>query len=138
MPVRYISGDELSTIIKSDKVPRKDYLVVDVRDDDYVGGNIIGAHNSPSERFHEKVDALVRETTHVPQVIFHCALSQSRGPTAARLYNARRNVLQEQGKDDDHEVLILRGGFSQFQAKFKDDPKLVENYNKNFWEEWQP
>ncbi|KAJ7625317.1 hypothetical protein DFH06DRAFT_1229136 [Mycena polygramma] len=38
--MKYISGDELAEIIKSDKVAHQDYLVVDVRDDDYAGGNI--------------------------------------------------------------------------------------------------
>lgn len=69
---------ELVEIIKSDKQPRKDYLVVDVRDDDYRGGHIKGSHNVPSQFFYAGVDKLVKETKDVPMIIFHCALSQSR------------------------------------------------------------
>ena len=69
---------ELADIIKSNKVPRKDYLVVDVRDDDWQGGNIKDALNSPSYGFLIKVDELVRETKHIPLVVFHCELSQVR------------------------------------------------------------
>jgi len=123
---------DLSKIIKSGKHPGKDYLVIDVRDSDFIGGNIPNCRRAPSVTFSDTLDDLVRDTKGVPQVIFHCALSQSRGPTAARQYNDRCNQLQKDG-DISHEVLILRGGFTEFQQKFKDDPELVENWSKHFW-----
>ena len=76
---------ELSKIIKSDKRSGSDYVVVDVRDSDFIGGNIINCRHVPSNVFSDKLDALVRETKNVPQVIFHCALSQSRWVTYTRL-----------------------------------------------------
>ena len=69
---------ELATIIKSDKLPMRDYCVVDVRDDDWFGGNIKGAQNEPSYGFLARVDELVKKTKDVPLVVFHCALSQVR------------------------------------------------------------
>jgi len=72
-------------VLKSDKIPQKDFVVVDVRDDDYAGGNIKGSLNRPSRDFLTNVDSLVKETKDVPLVIFHCALSQARGPKAARV-----------------------------------------------------
>ncbi|KAI0056271.1 Rhodanese-like protein [Artomyces pyxidatus] len=135
MVPKYISGDELEALIKSDKRPHRDYLIVDVRDDDYAGGNIANSHNLPSETFHAKVDELVTRTKDVPMVIFHCALSQARGPKAARIYAQARE--HSHGKDDQQEVLILRGGFNDFQAKYKDDPLLVENWDPEVWaREW--
>lgn len=71
-------NQELAAIIKSDKVPLKDYLVVDVRDDDYAGGNILKGQNWPSHNFMWKVDELVEKTKDVKTVVFHCALSQIR------------------------------------------------------------
>ena len=89
--------------MKSDKVVGRDYCIVDVRDDDWYGGNIKGSRNSPSHGFLSKVDELVAQTKDVPTIIFHCALSQvryvrsamhlvarylcdlSRGPKAARV-----------------------------------------------------
>lgn len=42
-----------------------------------------------------------------------------------------------EGNGTPHEVLILRGGFSDFQAKFRDDSELVENWDKQVWgSEW--
>ncbi|RXW22473.1 hypothetical protein EST38_g3370 [Candolleomyces aberdarensis] len=130
-PAKYLTADELAAIIKSsDKVAEKDYLVVDVRDDDFVGGNIVGCHNQPSGKFMLHVHDLARKTKDVPLVIFHCALSQVRGPKAARIYNeTRRNLFPE----DNYEVAVLREGFTTFQAKYKDDPVLVEKWEAEYW-----
>jgi rhodanese-related sulfurtransferase len=75
---------DLADIVKT-KEPKKDYLIVDVRDDDFRGGNIKGAHNAPSSTFHADVDDLVEQTKDTPIVVFHCMLSQQRGPKAARV-----------------------------------------------------
>ena len=73
--VRYISPQELEALIKSDA---EDYLIVDVRDDDYRGGNIKGAINIPSEKFMLKLHQLIDDTQNASKIIFHCMLSQQR------------------------------------------------------------
>jgi Cdc25 family phosphatase len=66
-------------MIKDPKLaPGKDFLVVDVRDEDRAGGHIAGSINRPSAEFLVTVDELVKETKDVPLLIFHCALSQIR------------------------------------------------------------
>ncbi|KAI0696283.1 Rhodanese-like domain-containing protein [Cytidiella melzeri] len=133
MRVKYMTPDDLAAIIKSSKTPNKDYCIIDVRDDDWNGGNIKGSQNSPSSGFSLKVTQVVEDTKDVPLVVFHCALSQVRGPKAARLYAETRDLLQAEGEDIPHEVMILRGGFSDFQAKFRKDPELVENWDAEVW-----
>jgi len=133
--VKYITSDELAAIIKSDKIPLKDYLVVDVRDDDYAGGNILMGQHWPSHNFSWKVNELVENTKSVKTIVFHCALSQIRGPKAARIYEETCSLRPD--SDGKPEVFVLRGGFRQFQAKYKDDPDLVENLEEEVWEtEW--
>jgi hypothetical protein len=85
--ISFLQG--LSKIIKSDKRPGRDYLVVDVRDSDFIGGHIPNCRHEPSTTFLDTLDDLVRDTKNVPQVIFHCALSQSRWVTARVLYELR-------------------------------------------------
>lgn len=130
--LRYMEGDELAVLMKSGKAPTKDFLVVDVRDDDYVGGNIKGCLNQPSRDFSMTVHNLVEQAKEVPIVIFHCALSQVRGPKAARIYaEVRQNILH--GNEMRQDIVILRDGFTQFQVKYKNDPELVENWDEEVW-----
>lgn len=73
--VKSISSQELKDLIKSES---DDYLVVDVRDEDYTGGNIKGGINIPSEKFMLKLHQLIDDTQNVSKIIFHCAYSQQR------------------------------------------------------------
>jgi hypothetical protein len=86
-------GQELVEINKSDKVANKVYLVVDVRDDDYAGGNIKHALNRPSREFHMGVYDLVQKTADVKVMVFHCALSQMRCVPAEDYYCRARSKL---------------------------------------------
>lgn len=54
--------------------------MIDVRDDDFAGGNIVGAVNHPSSKFMLTVHDLVERTRKegYKKVVFHCALSQVR------------------------------------------------------------
>jgi len=56
----------------------KTFKIVDVRDDDYQGGNIPGAINVPSRQLSYRVDDLVDELKGTEAVVFTCALSQQR------------------------------------------------------------
>ena len=60
--------------------------------------------------------------------------------TSYQIYAQTRALLSYEDKDHTpHEVLILRGGFTDFQAKFRNDPELVENWDKEVWgSEWAP
>ncbi|RKP26843.1 Rhodanese-like domain-containing protein [Syncephalis pseudoplumigaleata] len=132
--VEYIESDELASLLRNSALtPRVDYVIIDVRDDDFEGGNIVSAINVPSHRLMEQLPALVKQYAHVPKIIFHCALSQVRGPTSAGLYHqaAMQRIVVA---GEPQQVLVLRGGFALWQAKFKDAADLIENYNRELWE----
>ena len=65
--------------------------------------------------------------------MFHCALSQQRGPSAALRYlRERRRLLgAEEGKGQT--VYVLEGGFTMWQAKYGEDDKLTQDYVKDIW-----
>jgi len=73
---------------------RDNILVLDVRDDDFAGGHIKCSHflNVPSYDLSSgaAIDEFINQRipSTVDTVIVHCYLSQQRGPTAARRYNA--------------------------------------------------
>lgn len=58
-PYKYITASELAAKVK--QADASQVQIIDVRDDDFVGGNIVGAKNSPSGSLQENVKALVEE-----------------------------------------------------------------------------
>ncbi|KZW01525.1 Rhodanese-like protein [Exidia glandulosa HHB12029] len=129
----WITAKEMREIILS-KTARKDYAVIDVRDDDREGGHILHSVHSPSHKFLDSVDKLVDELKDASTVVFHCALSQQRGPKAARIYAETLNMKYPSATQ---EVVVLRGGFTDFQALYRNEPQLIEAWSKDHWDsEW--
>ncbi|KAM3581212.1 Cdc25 phosphatase Ibp1 [Umbelopsis sp. WA50703] len=115
-----VKDSELIKLLRDKtKVPKKDYVVID-------GGNIPGAVNVPSRVFVDNVHKLIEDYKDVPQVFFHCALSQSRGPKAARIYNESKNL---HGIKSDQKVAVLQGGFEQWYINHRKDTSLIENHD---------
>ncbi|KAJ1018579.1 hypothetical protein NDA16_004861 [Ustilago loliicola] len=141
----YIDRDTLAETVRKHAADpnQREVAIVDVRDDDFEGGNIVTARNHPSSKLADEIEDLVYgPLKDYKQVIFHCHLSQQRGPKAAGQYaQARQAALgsgklkeEEGGAQPKQEVLVLRGGFKEFQDKYKKDPELVEKYDPSAWE----
>ncbi|KAL8996625.1 MAG: hypothetical protein Q9169_003907 [Polycauliona sp. 2 TL-2023] len=64
--------------------------IIDVRDSDYAGGHIRSSIHVPSSTLDHRLPELVRTLQSKEKVVFHCALSQQRGPGAALRYIAER------------------------------------------------
>ena len=64
------------------------------------GGNIPGAINIPAGTLLDAGNDLIAKYRNVPLVIFHCALSQQRGPKSARIYNEMRHLTGEKGNQE--------------------------------------
>lgn len=75
---------ESSSLSSTPPIP-KSFQIVDVRDDDYIGGHIPGSINIPSRQFSSRVEDLVDELKGHDAVVFTCALSQQRGPNVQHL-----------------------------------------------------
>jgi Cdc25 family phosphatase len=130
--------------------------IIDVRDSDYVGGHIRGSTHVPSSQLDYKTPELIRTLKDKEVVVFHCALSQQRGPSAALRYLREKgrldggsgvvskgevkeggegegDVKEEEGKKE-QKVVVLKGGFTEWQEKFGEDERLTEGYQKDIWE----
>ncbi|KAF9969781.1 hypothetical protein BGZ73_007697 [Actinomortierella ambigua] len=134
----YVDSDVVEKLVlDKTKIPGKDYLVIDVRDEDYVNGHIPGSLNVPSTALSDKLVELQKQHAAVPKLFFHCALSQVRGPKAARIWAEgleERKAAEVEGLKQ-QEVYVLRGGFVQWQRKHRDtQPTLIEGYNREYWE----
>ncbi|ORX46699.1 hypothetical protein BCR36DRAFT_331629 [Piromyces finnis] len=132
----YIEAKELADwILDPNMKARKDYIIIDVRDDDYPFGNICHCKNIPSIKFLDNIEHYVLKCKRIPKIVFHCAMSQVRGPKCANRYALTLNSLLEAGEieDIDQKVYILRGGFMNFQNIYKTNPNLVENLIEDYW-----
>lgn len=50
MSYKLITADELARIMLDPTTPTNQFIVIDARDDDFLGGNIVGAVRDPSEQ----------------------------------------------------------------------------------------
>ncbi|KAL2800247.1 Rhodanese-like protein [Aspergillus keveii] len=130
-----MSRDALSALLLSTSTPSK-LAIIDVRDSDHIGGHILSSTWVPSSSLDYRLPELVRTLQDKEKVVFHCALSQQRGPSAALRYARERERML--GKDESlkQEVFVLEGGFVQWQEKYGKDVRLTEAYVEDIWQEY--
>lgn len=86
---------------------------------------------------------LLRKLADKDTVIFHCALSQQRGPSAALQYLREKEATAsgsggfkstESGEKKAQKVYVLDRGFVGWQEVYGLDERLTEGYRKELWE----
>jgi rhodanese-related sulfurtransferase len=112
----FMTRETLASLIRSKSTS---LVVIDVRDSDYIGGHIAGGTNVPVNTHDYRMPELVRTLKDKDVVVFHCALSQQRGPSSALRYlreKERLNGVSEDGKGSGQQkVYVLEGGFVKWQ-----------------------
>lgn len=133
---------------------------------DHIGGHIKGSKWVPSHQFDAQLPTLLRQLEDTNTVVFHCALSKQRGPSAALQYIRAREAEHgtasvaapdsessdvqkgNSSKEDEGEgegqkktpvaqkVCVLRGGFSKWQEAHGPDERLTEAYVKDLWDDY--
>ncbi|TKA59841.1 hypothetical protein B0A55_11440 [Friedmanniomyces simplex] len=137
-----ISGEKLANLIRT-KTPG--ISIIDVRDSDYVGGHILGCQNVPTHTHDHRMPELVRTLRNQDTIVFHCALSQQRGPSSALRYLRERERMSARGElgiredvediEKAQKVVVLEGGFAKWQEAYGSDTELTEGYVKDLWDE---
>ena len=94
--LRRMSREQLSSLLLSPDASK--VAVIDVRDDDHVGGHIKSSTHVPSSSLDHRIPEIVRTMAGKEIVVFHCALSQQRGPAAALRYMRERKSKVKKGK----------------------------------------
>jgi Cdc25 family phosphatase len=80
-------------------------------------GHIAGSLHYASGSFDDKISHLVQNVKDKDTLVFHCALSQVRGPTCARRLV---NYLDEKKEDTGiKNIMILERGFNGWEASGK-------------------
>ncbi|KZZ99624.1 Rhodanese-like protein [Moelleriella libera RCEF 2490] len=132
-----ISPEELAKkILEEEGSPDPSFLVIDVRDVDHIGGHIKGHYHAPMAKFDDLLPHLVHMCRDKKTLIFHCLMSQQRGPTAAREYIFIREkmlcILMKEGRPD-QEVLVLDGGFYAWMQHYAEDERLTSSFVSSLW-----
>lgn len=115
------------------------FAIVDVRDSDYIGGHIKGCYHYPAGNFHTSLPQLQQKLieNEIDDVVFHCALSQVRGPRSTLMFLRSLNEVQDPNDRaffDKLSVSVLQGGFTSWQQKYGSDTEVTEDYIKDLWE----
>ncbi|OVA06941.1 Rhodanese-like domain [Macleaya cordata] len=108
--ISYITGSQLLSLKRKPNI-----AVVDVRDDERsYDAHIAGSLHYASGTFSEKIPILIHEVKGKDTLVFHCALSQVRGPSCAR-----RLVDYLEGMKEDvgiKNVMVLERGFNDWES----------------------
>ena len=117
--IKRMPAEQLSKLLLSPDATK--IAVVDVRGDDHVGGHIKDSHHVPSSDLDFRIPQIARTLADKDVVVFHCALSQERGPRAARRYVEEKEMKKAKGEDGgdkkEQEVYVLDKGFVGWQEK---------------------
>lgn len=96
--LKRMSREQLSSLLLSPDASK--LAIIDVRDDDHVGGHINSSTHVPSSSLDYRIPEIVRTMAGKEIVVFHCALSQQRGPAAALRYARERKSKMKKDKID--------------------------------------
>ncbi|KAA0063795.1 hypothetical protein IC582_018852 [Cucumis melo] len=108
--ISYITGTQLLSFKR-----RPNVAIIDVRDDERsYDGHIAGSLHFASDSFSDKISKLVQEVKGKDTLVFHCALSQVRGPSCARkLANYLEGIKEDGGIKN---ICVLERGFNGWEA----------------------
>ncbi|KDN35158.1 hypothetical protein RSAG8_11803, partial [Rhizoctonia solani AG-8 WAC10335] len=100
-----------------------DFVVVDVRRNDFENVYIKGAINLPAQSFYPTLPTTITLLSKIPDVIFHCnsCTATGRGPRVAGWYAGQ---LKQLGITSS-KAWILDGGIKRFESLYRDEDKLV-------------
>lgn len=137
----YISKEVLADRILNANLPT---IIIDARDDDVIGGMVHGALFCPESNFNktymtsllEKAKEKRREynsgitTTHKTWVVFHCMETLKRSVRCARKFH---NLVMDSGDNNAIAVKLLTGGADSWIRSYRNDKRLVEGYDDQYW-----
>ncbi|KAG6508382.1 arsenate reductase 2.2-like [Zingiber officinale] len=105
----YITAPQLISIARNPRV-----AIVDVRDEERsYDAHIAGSLHYASDTFSERMPDLLHAVKGKDTLVFHCALSQVRGPSCARKFLEYLSETKDAGINN---VMVLDRGFNGWHA----------------------
>ncbi|TQN71450.1 Arsenical-resistance protein 2 [Colletotrichum shisoi] len=119
---------EAQTAAGSDPA-RRDFLLVDVRRNDFEGGTIATSINLPAQSLYQTrpiIHQLCKQAG-IKRVIFYCGSSNGRGPRSA---NWLQDYFDGVGETEIQSV-ILKGGIKGWVRKY--GGRMMDSYDETAW-----
>ncbi|KAI2622049.1 Rhodanese-like domain-containing protein [Xylaria nigripes] len=109
----------------------REFVLIDLRRNDYEGGTIHGAINLPAQTLFPTIPTLYKlfKSAGIRQVIWYCGSSLGRGTRAACWF---QDHIQEQG-DKDMQSVILKGGIKGWVFAGEKCVKFMDGYVAEYW-----
>ncbi|KAI0970949.1 Rhodanese-like domain-containing protein [Xylaria arbuscula] len=113
----------------------RDFIIVDVRRNDYEGGTVRGAINLPAQSLYPTIPTLYQlfKNASIEYIIFCCGSSKDHGPRAASCFN---DHIQEQG-DKNMKSVTLTGGIKGWANAGEEFVKFMDGYVPEYWAQFQ-
>ncbi|ETS80711.1 hypothetical protein PFICI_08240 [Pestalotiopsis fici W106-1] len=133
MPSIQMTRDAVLALISdTGNVAGKQYVIVDLRRNDFVGGHIRGSINLPAQTLQSSLPTLYNmcKAAGVQKVIWYCMSSRGRGTRGADLFS---NYLQARGDSVMESIILVEGirGWANAGDKFTD---WLDEYDASYWE----
>ncbi|KAH8813186.1 Rhodanese-like domain-containing protein [Xylogone sp. PMI_703] len=134
-----ISAEEVMKLIDDLDISGRpsDFLLVDVRRNDWEGGTIKTSINLPAQSFYQSRKPLfdLCDRASIKQVIFYCGSSAGRGTRCASWMQDYIDDIAKFGRQTDLKVLILKGGIKGWVKEFQG--AMMEGFEEKYWEQFR-
>lgn len=109
-----------------------DYIIVDLRKNDFIGGSIKGALNIPAQSIHPTISTLydLAKSSGKPNLYIHCVSSRDR---AVRVSGWLQDLVEQNNNNNNNQVKpqIIKGGIKEWVNGGKEYIDLMDNYDES-------
>jgi arsenical-resistance protein 2 len=123
----YVDKEVVAKAIKNDA---NDFIIIDLRKDDYKGGKIKGSLNIPAQSFYHSVEDIhnLAKQSGKGKIYLHCMSSRDR---AVRTWGWLADTAEKHGSKV--KPLIIEGGILAWIAGGKEYTDLMDEYDPAAW-----
>ncbi|RJE21130.1 RHOD [Aspergillus sclerotialis] len=126
-----ISRQEVLQWLQAGKLPGEDYILADLRRNDFEGGTIRGALNLPAQSLYPRIPTSysLLKRAGVKHVIWYCGSCGGRGTRAAGWFV---DYLKDQS-DTTMKSLVLEGGIKGWARAGPEYTGFMDEYDASAW-----
>ncbi|KAK4186198.1 Rhodanese-like domain-containing protein [Podospora australis] len=127
----FIPRGEVLAMLKSSPLGKRDFVLVDLRRNDFEGGTIRGSLNLPAQSLYPTLPTIYAtfKAAGVKKAIFYCGSSRGRG---SRATSWLADHIAKEG-DTEMKSLALEGGIKGWAASGPEYVEWMDEYDEKVW-----